>query len=130
MSKQLEILVRYWPNFSVKARYVMFSFKLGRATADDLVNHLNSLNQDLNFDFENLLQMSMHGLNINCFAFEKFGKQLEIDYGRRLLNIGSCGLRQVHNSYRVAVNETSWNMDTFLSSLYTLFFLRFTCPAC
>ena len=118
MSKQLDIHVRYWSNFSVKTRYVT-SFMLGHATADDLVSHLNSLNEDLNFG--NLLQMSMDGPNVNWSAFEKFGKQLEVDYGRRLLNIGSCGLHQVHNSYRAAVNETSWNMDKFLSCLYTLF---------
>lgn len=37
------------------------------------------------------------------------------------MNIGSCELHQVHNSYHLAVNETGWRMDHFLTNIYYLF---------
>ncbi|PFX23234.1 putative RNA-directed DNA polymerase from transposon BS [Stylophora pistillata] len=38
-----------------------------------------------------------------------------------MYNIGSCGLRVVHNSFKSGMDATGWQVSSFLSSLYYLF---------
>ncbi|KAE8278809.1 hypothetical protein D5F01_LYC22384 [Larimichthys crocea] len=50
--------------------------------------------------------------------------QKQVD--RSLLNIGSCGLHILHNSFREGCKTTGWDIEHTLSSLYWLFH---DCPA-
>ena len=38
-----------------------------------------------------------------------------------VVNIGICGLHAMHNSYKVAVKETQWDITQFLLALHFLF---------
>ena len=92
---------------------------LGHAQACHLVNSIEALQTTLNFG--NLVQISMDGPNVNWSAYNTVSKKIKTDYGHELLNIGSCGLHQVHNAFRAGSQATQWNMDSFLCSLYSLF---------
>ena len=117
-TKQLDVHVRFWRDNFVTTRY-LDSIMLGRATAEHLVSSIKTLNGALNFS--NMFQISMDGPNVNWAAYDVLTRQLKNDYGHELVNIGSCGLHQIHNAFRAGSNATPWHVDTFLFSLHRLF---------
>lgn len=56
--------------------------------------------------------------NVNWSVYKKLTQQLKDDFGKGLINIGSCGLH-IHNAYRAAVTSTQWAIDRFLQCLFT-----------
>ena len=117
-TKQLDLHVRFWKDSQVQTRY-LDSVMLGHATADILFKQMSSFRKDLNFT--NIIQLSMDGPNVNWALYDQFTQFLKDDYTTKTINIGSCGLHQIHNAYRAAVGATSWEIEHFLTSLYTLF---------
>jgi hypothetical protein len=63
----------------------------------------------------------MDGPNVNWSFFEKFSNIVEGEYGVKLLNVGSCGLHTIHNSFKTGALETKWELDQFLWALARLF---------
>jgi len=43
------------------------------------------------------------------------------DHSVSLLNVGSCGLHTVHNSFKAGAEATGWKVSSVLSSMYYLF---------
>ena len=41
--------------------------------------------------------------------------------GKKLLNVGSCGLHVTHNSFRGGCSAAEWDVETFLTSVRCLF---------
>ncbi|XP_027140125.1 uncharacterized protein LOC113746890 [Larimichthys crocea] len=68
----------------------------------------------------------MDGPNVNWKAFSLLQKEMQKQVDRSLLNIGSCGLHILHNSFREGCKTTGWDIEHTLSSLYWLFH---DCPA-
>ena len=94
---------------------------LGHATAVDLLNAFKHITSSL--DLRKILQISMDGPNVNL----KFLRDLKAELKERdsdgpvPLNLGTCGLHQLHNSYKKAMKETGWNLVKFLRALYFIF---------
>jgi hypothetical protein len=99
-SKQLDILIRFWDGDNVRSRYYDSTF-LGHGTAQDLMEHLSPAIQNLGVS--NLVQLSMDGPNVNWALWEKVQRSLHDEAGRNLVNIGSCGLHILHNSFRAGM---------------------------
>jgi hypothetical protein len=72
---------------------------------------------DLNLS--NLLSFSMDGPNVNLKFAEEFDKFLHADYGKHLINVGSCGLHTVHNAVKNGFKI--WNVDSVLRNLHKYF---------
>ena len=70
---------------------------------------------------KNILQVSMDGPSVNWKFYGELKKKVNTDYGTTLINIGSCGLHVVHNSFKRGMDATGWQVSSFLSSLYYLF---------
>ena len=68
----------------------------------------------------NLAQISMDGPSVNWKFFTDMKKKLADDYETILINIGSCGLHIVHNSFKTGVTAAEWKVEALLSSLYYL----------
>ncbi|GBL79221.1 hypothetical protein AVEN_92449-1 [Araneus ventricosus] len=43
------------------------------------------------------------------------------EFGKSLLNIGSCGLHIMHNAFKAGCIASTWGIVNFLTSLYYLF---------
>ena len=69
----------------------------------------------------NLLQLSMDGPNVNWKVSEDLQSEIQLEHGKSLLNVGSCGLHVVHGAFRSAMSETGWDIETLLTSAYRLF---------
>ncbi|CAN8023246.1 unnamed protein product [Ixodes persulcatus] len=116
--KQLDVHVRLWNNSEVTTRYVTSTF-MGHSTADDLMKNLTEALAS--FRMSKIVQLSMDGPNVNWSLFHKFQQHMKNDFQVQCLDIGSCGLHTVHNAYQAGMHATGWPVDTYLSSLFSLF---------
>ena len=58
---------------------------------------------------------------MNWKVFRLMQEDVEKQTGKKLLNIGSCGLHVIHNSFRDGCFAAEWEVETFLSSVRWLF---------
>lgn len=118
--KQMDFHVRYWTNDKVITRYLGSVF-MGHGKASDLLEHFLKGIEKLMPIIRNMLQVSMDGPNVNWKFFDMLKKQVSDEQGVLLINIGSCGLHVVHNAFKTGAVASSWDISSFLSSLYYLF---------
>lgn len=120
--KQMDLLLRYWDEerHRVVTRYYTSEF-MGHATADDMVKHFTTCILESGLRMAHMVQISMDGPNVN-WCFNDIIKQTMIsDHDNKLINIGSCGLHILHNSFKTGAESTGWQVSSFLASLYYLF---------
>ena len=116
--KQMDVWVRYWANGKIVSRYLTSEF-MGHASAEDMLRKLESASSCLNS--KGLLQLSMDGPNVNWKLFNLLQRDIEETCDVKMLNIGSCGLHQLHNAFRAGSDASDWAIEKFLSSIYWLF---------
>lgn len=73
------------------------------------------------FGFHNLIQLSMDGPNVNWKLFSMAQQNIKQQTGKKILNVGSCGLHILNNSFRAGCASTDWDLGNALSSLKWLF---------
>lgn len=117
-SKQLDVHVRFMDCGKVKTRYID-SYFLGHAKASDIQEKLMPLIEKLGPD--RILQLSMDGPHVNWKVFREVSDTVQERSGHSLLNIGSCGLHVVHNSFKSGIKASGWDLENFLKSLFYLF---------
>ena len=123
--EQMDLVVRYWNDKDqISTRYLTSCFIEG-AKAEDILASFKKALLDLHLDLKKIIQISMDGPNVNL----KFGRDFD-DYlsnveraqnDFNMIEIGSCALHKVNNSFKTGHNETDWNIDKFLRSLYYFF---------
>ena len=118
-SKQMDLHFRYWneSNQRVITRYYGSIF-LGHATADIMKAEFMAKCSNLNLN--RLLQLSMDGPNVNWSFYNALNKEI-FGEATKAVDLGSCGLHILHNSFKAGFEQTSWHLDSFLRSLYTMF---------
>lgn len=118
---QMDLIIRFWRNNEVNTRYLTSTF-LGHATAADLLMVFTTVFKEHSLNLKNMLQVSMDGPNVN----KKFLKDLisylndSQDYPE-IVDIGTCVLHIVNNSYKTAHTATDWDISQFLRSIYNFF---------
>ncbi|KAJ8273428.1 hypothetical protein GJAV_G00101510 [Gymnothorax javanicus] len=117
-SKQMDLHVRLWDGAEVKTKYIGSKF-LGHSTAVDIVEKTSKVLSETGV--HNLIQLSMDGPHVNWKAFGLTQKEVQKQVDKSLLNIGSCGLHIMHNTFRDGCKATGWDIEHKLSSLCWLF---------
>lgn len=115
---QLDMQLRFWSNNEVHSRYLT-SFFMGHHNAEQIHDKIEKVCSEIGF--QNLIQLSMDGPNVNWKTFSLAQRNIEQQTGRKLLNVGSCGLHTLHNSFRAGCASTNWEIGNALSSLKWLF---------
>lgn len=112
--------VRYYDcaTHQVTTRFITSSF-LGHAKASDLKEAFQDNCKRL--DPQKLLQVSMDGPNVNLKFHRDLSSQLVADYNKKRVDLGTCGLHQVHNAFKHAMQASSFEIDLLLYVLWTLF---------
>lgn len=87
------------------------SLFLGHCKAVDLKDHFFEFGRKLTWDIDFLLQIEMDGINLNLL----FHKLLTI------IDIGTCGLHNIHNGFSVALKELDFDFDGFAHDLWFFF---------
>ena len=118
--KQLDFHIRHWSTDGVIGTCYWKSDFLGKACAVDLVDRFQVLDKEMSL--EKLIQISMDGPNVNLLTHTKVSEEIVVNkYKHGLLDIGSCGLHQVHNAFKAGVQKSGWDVPLFLKSLHYLF---------
>ncbi|KAF3854298.1 hypothetical protein F7725_022353 [Dissostichus mawsoni] len=115
---QLDIHIRFWNDNQVNSRYLT-SFFMGHHTAAQIYEKVETVCLDIGF--QNLIQLSMDGPNVNWKLFSIAQQNIEGQTGKKMLNVGSCGLHILHNSFRAGCASTNWELGNALSALKWLF---------
>ena len=103
----------------VSSRYITSSF-LGHARADDLLEE--TMKELVQVEGMNsLTSISMDGPNVNLKFRGMLAKSVKEECGNCLLNVGTCGLHIIHNAFRKGHKEADWEVESFLSSLFSFF---------
>lgn len=119
--EQMDVLVRFWPDGEecVKTRYLTSCF-LGRTRAEELVSAFKSATDVLSQT--RILQISMDGPNVNMKFLRDIKQELcDSNDGRRILEVGSCGLHVVNGAFKTGHASTGWQLVEFLRAMYNLF---------
>lgn len=117
-SKQIDVHVRFWTLGGLVKTMFLTSVFLGHATAKDLFENLYAAISPLKLS--NVLQISMDGPNVNWKLYEMMQEHCTNEYGKKLLNIGSCGLHVAHNAFRQGFESINWDVEGFLTSIFSL----------
>jgi len=97
---------------------MIFLMFVGHATAEDMVHHFNTGVINSGLSIKNMAQISMDGPNVNWKFYDKMKMNLSEEFHTIPINIGSCGIHTVHNSFKAGVVATEWGTSSLLSSLY------------
>lgn len=120
---QMDVIIRYWSqkNGQVVDSYLSSAF-LGRATAIDIQSCLLDIIKPL--DTKKIIQISMDGPNVNLKLLNDLNNDLQEHHDPSdpmLLNLGTCGLHNIHNAFKYGVKAAKWGLVEFLRALYNLF---------
>ena len=85
------------------------------------MDHFTKSELESGLQYKNIIQVSMDDPSVNWKFYGELKKKVNADYGNTLINIGSCGLHVVLNSFKRGMDAIGWQMSSFLSSLYYLF---------
>ncbi|KAK5892635.1 hypothetical protein CesoFtcFv8_012995 [Champsocephalus esox] len=70
---------------------------MGHHTAAQIYEKVETVCLDIGF--QNLIQLSIDGPNVNWKLFSIAQQNIEGQTGKKMLNVGSCGLHILHNSF-------------------------------
>lgn len=122
--QQLDVCVRFFDDTKqeVRSAYIGSAF-LSSTRAVDLLDGLKSCLKSNPVLLTRVIQVSMDGPNVNLKLAKDLTTELRVQRGEtfELLNLGSCGLHVVHNSFKSGMKEAEWRIDEFLQSLFYLF---------
>lgn len=112
----MDVHVRFWnkKENGVVSRYLTSVF-LDHSTALDLVEALEKAINKLNT--RRILQISMDSPNANHKMLRDFKEKLEEIHDLidpHIIDIGSCGLHTMHNSFTNAIKINDWKIVEFL----------------
>ena len=115
---QLDVHVRFWQDNHVKTRYLSSVF-MGHHTAVQMYEKLDTVCSEIGF--HNLMQLSMDGPNVNLKLLRLLQQNIKDQTGKNMVDVGSCGLHILHNSFRAGCAATESELGNALSSLKWLF---------
>ncbi|KAI0217790.1 DNA helicase MCM9 [Lamellibrachia satsuma] len=89
----------------------------GNAKAVDMMDHFRAGVLECGLNVKQMVQISMDGPNVNWALIDLMKKTLSDNFDSTLINIGSCGLHIVYNSFKAGITSSGWIDSDFLSSL-------------
>ncbi len=121
--KQLDLHIRYWSltEHKISARYLNSCF-LGHATADVMKDNIVKCLSDDGLSLTKMIMLSTDGPNVNKSLRNKL-IDAQKDLGcPPLVDVGSCNLHTIHNSFKAGVNSVShWSVEEFLTDIFYYF---------
>ena len=122
----MNLYVRYWDPIEnrVKVRYYDSSF-LGHGIHTDFLNHFKSITND--FPSRKVYQVSTDEPNVNLNFYRGFLRLYKEENCHCLIDLGTCSIHTVHNSFRTGVEATCWDVKKVLKGD---FHVLHNSPAC
>lgn len=83
----------------------METFFIQSATADVLVTHIKEAINNGNLLINKFLMLGMDGPNVNKVVYNKLNDEVKEARTSGLVNIGSCNLHCIHNSFHKGLTK-------------------------
>ena len=114
---QMDDLIRYFneDDKQVKVRYLNSHF-LGHSRNVDLFEQFTNAANKLNPVCT--LQISMDEPSVNLKFSQKVQDHREANEQPQLVDIGSCGLHTIHNTFKAGMQSTDWMLKEVLNNAY------------
>lgn len=123
IKKQYDGHVSYFSNTfkRIVTRYIGSCFT-GHCTSDDLLSDFNICTEKASLDLNYLLDCSMDGPKVNFKFLNKLKEQLRSQLNKQfLMEIGSCNLHKVNNSFLKFIDALDFEYDGFACDICFFF---------
>ena len=114
----MDVNVRFWNECRniVETRYCDLKF-LDRPNAENLFESVGDASNGL--WWENFLQLTMNGLNVNWKVLKKTDEILVKNDYSKIINIGCCPQHTVHSAFKTGATN-DWDAHKILKSMFWL----------
>ena len=85
--------------------------------SSDLVQHFIDFFKEMKLDNSYLLRLVMDGPSVNKAFEKKLSEKLHNEIDKSFINVGTCSLHIVHNSFRKAITTFDFNFDEFFCNV-------------
>ena len=102
----------------------MGSLFVGHCKDQDLLDHFYAFMKDFELDTDYCLALGMDGPNVNKSFERKLRKDLKSNFNVSMLDLGTCPLHIVNNSYGAGIEvlrQSGVNIETFFNDVYFFF---------
>lgn len=124
--KQLDIYARVFnPETQQVDVHYLQSKLLGHATAEILKDAILNTLSELKIPLQRMLCLSSDGPNVCKKLFRLLDLEVSTKLGSLhdfgLLNIGTCNLHVIHNTFSIGLQSVEWNIEELLIDVYYFF---------
>ncbi len=90
-----------------------------------MVKHFNTAVLESGLPINQIVQMSMDGLNVNWKFYSLVKERISEEFNdTKLINIGSCGLHVIHNSFKTGAAASGWDISSLLTTFSMMLLLE------
>ena len=107
-SKTGHVEVRYWDS----------QFLGHTTTSGDLLEYFTK--SMVGLDLSKIIKTVMDGPIVNWYFYDEVLKNREEKELHQLINIGSCGLHIIHDSFKTGIKVADWNIYTTTKGAYQI----------
>lgn len=120
--KQLDLHIKYFsPQKNEVATRFFQTFCVGHATSQILSDKILDSINDNGLQLQNLLALESDGPNVNKGVWQAVNEKVKNAGSSGLLNIGTCNLHVVHNSFEKGIKEYGNAVQEFAIDLHSFF---------
>ena len=110
--------IQYWSRrYEQVSTSYCGSLFVGHCSSDDLVEHFSQFKKDIQLNTSYLLHLGMEGPNVNKSFQEKLSESINDEF----LDLGTCPLHTVHNSFKKGVAVIDFDFDEFAVDIHQFF---------
>ena len=114
MKKQYDEYVQYFSKHhgQIITAYCGSLF-IGHCDSSDLVQHFIDFSKEMKWDNSYLFQLGMDGPSVNKDFEKKLSEKFHNEMNKSFINVGTCPLHIVHNSFRKPITTFDFNFNEF-----------------
>ena len=122
MRKQYDGYVQYFSKHhgQIITAYCRSLF-IGHCDSSYLVQHFIDFSKEMKWDNSYLLQLGMDGPSVNKAFEKKLSGKLHNEMNESFINVGTCQLYIVHNSFRKTITTFDFNFYDFFCNIHFFF---------
>lgn len=122
VKKQYDGHIQYYSKrFERVINHFCGSMFVGHCTSEQLRNHFFEFGAKLNWKINYLLHLGMDGPYVNKKFQEELIAELKGVHGKTILDVSTCSLHPVHNSFEKGLTKIAFDYDKFARNIYTFF---------
>lgn len=120
--KELKVALKYWSASMDEVKFHhLETFFIGHATAQELKSYIMQALRNASLSLSKMIMLSRDGPNVNKATFRLISDEVKAERGTALLDIGSCNLHIVHNSYEKGLGHLGGRVGEIAIAIHDFF---------